>query len=231
MTTPQDPWQQGGYQRYPQSGPSPNVPSTGGQPQQPQQSSYRGGFPVYPASGAQPGAGGFSAAPPISAQEANGPHRPATVESAFWIAVVVPLLATVLFAVEFFLFDSGLRAEFDTPYSEAHEVTSGVTLTMMSVGVFIFAVLTTLWIVFGFKMRAGRDWARITLTVLAGFWLIYALTSLFSASLSSIVSAPSPALIVVSWTWPILSLVTMLLFVVLIYLKPSNWFFKAHRFR
>ncbi len=155
--------------------------------------------------------------------------KPATVEAAFWIAVITPLVATVLFAAEFFLFNSALNEEL-APLGGQGSVT-GVLVGFMAFGVFVCAVLTVLWIVFGFKMRAGRDWARVTLTVFALFWCVWAVASLFSASISTAFDDPPAGLVAIGWAQPVWGLVTMALFVVLAFSKPSNWFFVAHRNR
>lgn len=223
VTTPQDPWQQGGHTRPgPQQGP--RGPAGGGY----RPGVYQGGFQPYPTSGPYSGIGP-QAAPAVSPQEAAGPPKSPAVEAAFWLAVVTPLVATVLFAAEFFLFNSALNAEL-APIG-GQRSTNAVLVGAMAFGVVVCAVLTALWIVFGFKMRAGRDWARVTLTVFAVFWAVWAVASLFSASISSVFENPPAGLVVVSWAQPIWGLLAMVLFLALAYSKPSNWFFVAHRKR
>lgn len=223
VTTPQDPWQQGGHPQ-PGSQQGPHGPAGGGD----RPGAYQGGFQPYPASGPYSGIGS-QAAPPVSPREAAGPPKPLTVVAAFWLAVITPLVATVLFAAEFVLFNSALNAEL-APIG-GQRSTNAVLVGFMAFGVFVCAVLTALWIVFGFKMRAGRDWARVTLTVFAVFWVVWAAASLFSASISSAFENPPAGLVVVSWTQPIWGLVAMVAFLVLAFSKPSNWFFVAHRNR
>src|SRR5699024_5182031 len=96
VTSPQDPWQQGGSPQQPPGG-YPQQP--GNQPQQYPGGPPPGGYPQYP--GAAPrGMPDPYAAPPPPGQQ-GGPPRPTTVETAFWIAVVVPILVTVLTVISF----------------------------------------------------------------------------------------------------------------------------------
>ena len=222
VTTPQDPWQQGEHE---QSGPSPRAAGPTDTSGSDQGGNDRGGFQPYPVSGPYSGIGP-RAAPPVSAQEAAGPPKPVTVEAAFWLAVVTPPVATVLMATELFVFgsrvDGGIKGD---------AAVNAFLIGPMALVVFGYAVLTALWIVFGFKMRAGRDWARVTLTVFAVFWAVWALASLFSESISAVLDSPPAGLVAVSWAQPIWGLLAMVLFLVLAFSRPSNWFFVAHRKR
>lgn len=157
--------------------------------------------------------------------------RPRSVEAAFWIAVVAPVLSTMLIAVDLVLLHgvylSGLQAD-----PEIQALTGGPgeeVVRGISVGVLVFyVVLTALWIVFGVKMRAGRNWARITLTVFAALWLVNGLDAVATGSSP----AGNPALA----TWPMVALaaaqsalavVVVGAFLVLAWVRRSNGFFAA----
>ncbi|MBC6446495.1 hypothetical protein [Actinokineospora xionganensis] len=68
-----------------------------------------------------------------------------------------------------------LRAQGET-FTES-QVDSLVTAGIIFAGV-IAAVFFGLYLLFAFKMRAGRNWARITLAVLGGLGLIFGLIGL-----------------------------------------------------
>ncbi|MGI8308715.1 proline-rich domain-containing protein [Saccharopolyspora hattusasensis] len=219
MTSPQNPWQQGGY---PQGG----TPS-GGFPQQHPQ----GGYSQYPQSNP-------FAAPPVPAQELSTFQRPITVEIAFWIAIVVPLLATVLSVLSYMLLQgfvndsiAGSMGDPDLDQQIA-SVANGVMLFFFVFITIIYLVLTGLWILFGFKMRAGKNWARITLTVFAGLWMLFGVIALIQGGSMTMsgdldgANLPS-SYFALSYSQTGLGLVGMIVFLTLAYLKPSNWYFKA----
>jgi hypothetical protein len=93
--------------------------------------------------------------------------------------------------------------------------------------------------VFGFKMRAGRNWARITLTVFASIWVVSAVMTLISAasggtmffiSLPANVHPPT-SITVLGFVQGAVSLVAMAAFIVLVNRKPSSAYFRARRFQ
>ncbi|MBB5154641.1 hypothetical protein [Saccharopolyspora phatthalungensis] len=220
MTSPQNPWHQGGY---PQGG----TPS-GGFPQQYSQ----GGYPQYPQSNP-------FAAPPVSSHELGELRRPITVEIAFWIAVVVPLVATVLSVVSYLLLQGFVNdslagaatgeAKIDAQISS---IANGVLLFIFIFLTIVYLILTTLWILFGFKMRAGRNWARVTLTVFAAVWMLAGVIGLIQGGSTTMsggledVQLPG-SYFALSYGQLGLGLVGMIAFTTLVYLKPSNWYFQA----
>ncbi|WP_141921372.1 hypothetical protein [Halopolyspora algeriensis] len=232
MTSPQDPWQQD--PRSPGGQQPPGQYPPGQQPP--------GQYPQYPG---QPPQGGYSpvnpyAAPPVPPHEAGGVPRPRTIEVAFWIAVVVPLVATVLIAISAWFAQGVMQQVIEAEGPEAQQLANAAALVGVGVVIFVFAVLTALWILFAFKMRAGRNWARITLTVFAGLWVMNALSGLLtSPSGSSFSMAGMPAatveipaaMVALGYTQSALGLVSMVAFLVLVYLRPSNRFFQAARYR
>ncbi|MGP4015197.1 hypothetical protein [Saccharopolyspora sp. 5N708] len=220
MTSPQNPWQQGGY-------PPGGTPS-GGFPQQYPQ----GGYQPHPQQNP-------FAAPPVSAQEIGVLPRPMTVEVAFWIAVVIPLIATVLSVVSYLMLQGYVNDSMVSSGSDSTDideqissVVNGVLLIMFIVLTVIYLILTALWILFGFKMRVGRNWARITLTVFACVWALSGVIGLIqggtlttSGSLGDLELPGS--YYAMSYAQSGLSLLAMAAFVTLVFLKPSNWYFQA----
>lgn len=245
VTNPQDPWQQGQPGQFSphaqQGGYHPPDPNSGGFPQQ---GGVQPGYPQQPGFSQQPGYPAVNpyAAPPVSGREVAAPSAPATITTAFWIAMVVPVLVTVLYAVYMLLTLRFVNDAIDSavPSGVGAGEASDFAASMMAVMVVVFvvvtiayAVLTALWIVFGFKMRAGRNWARVTLTVFAVLWGLGAVVALVSggATFGTTDTVPEldtpTSLVVLGYVQNGLSLFAMITFVVLVFLKPSNWFFEA----
>ncbi|NYH78695.1 hypothetical protein FHR84_002020 [Actinopolyspora biskrensis] len=242
MTSPQNPWQQDPSQ---QPGYQPGTPSGGfpqqGYPQQPYQQQ------PYPQQGYQQGAYGANpyAAPPVSGSELAVAQRPTTINVAFWIAIIAPIVVTLLTAgamlsVTQMIDQMVAGAEFEATAPDAPDprsIVQGAFMFMFGLVIFFYAVLTGLWILFGFKMRAGRNWARITLTVFAGIWILFMLPSLFGSGVTSVNSTtvqgsqvdldPPAALFALNVSAGAVSVISMIAFLVLVWLRPSNWFFKA----
>ena len=98
----------------------------------------------------------------------------------------------------------------------------------------LMLILTALWILFGFKMRAGRNWARVVLTIFAAIWLLNVISGLASGlgtgGYGSLEDVEMPtSFLVVTVLDQAISGLGMIAFLVLVYLKPSNWYFNAAR--
>ncbi|MEU6127619.1 hypothetical protein ABZ805_00460 [Saccharopolyspora sp. NPDC047091] len=156
-------------------------------------------------------------------EPAAPPDRPGAVRAAFWLAVLVPVLVTVLYAVNSLLTRHFLAEVAAGPVAGIALVTSLLVLPAM-------LVLTALWIAFGFQLRAGRGWARIVLTVFAGIWAFYSVGGLVtgSSALTGIGPVPVPAGIVAAgFAQSAVGLAAMLAFLVLVHLPASNRYFQA----
>lgn len=160
--------------------------------------------------------------------------RPGTVVAAFWIAVVLPVVATVLIAVSAFLMRDALgsaTAGLGGGDPEAAELARTAPLVLSAGVVVFYAVLTALWVVFGFKLRAGRNWARVVLTVFAALWLVNGLGSVVTGS-SVATNAQGPnagPLLVLGAVQSALAVAGMIAFLVLVWSRRSQWFFAAGR--
>ena len=215
MTTPQGPWQQGGYPQYPNSGGF-------GQP--------------YPQYQQHP-----YAAPPVPQQEMAGLSRPKTVEGAFWISIIVPLAVTVISVVGYLLLfnwaDEAMASSVRDLGGGGQELEStlsafkAVLMVVFALFTIGYLVLTFLWILFGFKMRAGRNWARVTLSVFASLFALFSVFLLFNGGVGSgdlpTGVHPPTAYAVLTYVQGGLGLVAMVGFLVLAYVRPSNWYFQA----
>ncbi|NKR40772.1 hypothetical protein GS503_07855 [Rhodococcus hoagii] len=160
-------------------------------PQQPGQPDQWPGTPQYPSGPPQyPGQPqGQYPMPPV--QQEKRPV-PADVLTAFqlWFVVaalgVVYLVAALLFVhsdrASFVdqLMDEFAKQQID-PLPTRAEVDQLLTLGLVATGVILTLVLGGLTILFAFKMRKGKNWARMLLTMAGVFTVFSALPTVFGA--------------------------------------------------
>ncbi|RRO13280.1 hypothetical protein EIL87_25810 [Saccharopolyspora rhizosphaerae] len=163
------------------------------------------------------------------------PQRPATVETAFWIAVVLPLLVTVLNVVSYlqlqgWVTDSVRGGADDELAAEMTSAVNGVMMVFFIILTIFYLILTGLWIAFGFKLRAGRNWARVTLTIFAGVWAMSSLGTLASGGMAAGMAEgdalPGPYY-ALSYVQGGLGALGTVAFVVLVFVSRSNAYFDA----
>lgn len=123
----------------------------------------------YPGYSAMSGVGGASTPMP----------RPATVRFAFWLIMAGSAIALAMFVSALVIgadeLDRSVRESLaeDGLYTEA-DVRSTKLFAIVAFSVML-AVAMALFVVFGFVMRSGRNWARVTLTVLLAIGMLVAL--------------------------------------------------------
>lgn len=113
---------------------------------------------------------------PSAGTPAEAPPRPAVITGAFWAFVAATLVglagAVFLFFAHDTLADAMRRAngQNSARLTDA-QIDQAVTIGIV-VGVVIAVVIALLRLLFAFKLRAGRNWARIVLTVLTALQVI-----------------------------------------------------------
>ena len=185
------PGQQGGYQ---------------GQPQ------YPGGPGGYP--GAYPGGAGAPATPPV---------RPNTVTYAFycWLATTVVSLIGLIITLTSPVWDQAVQEGIRTSASNVSINVQSLVNTAKIILVVVFLIFAAVYLLFAFKMYAGRNWARIVLTVFGALTLLSAFTPT-----SRTVTVNAQVFDVNSGQWAnILTGILALAGIVLMYLTASNKFF------
>lgn len=214
--------------------------------------------PAYPQQGYdQYGQPGYPqnpyAAPPVSPQSSGEVPRPLTLTIAFWLAIAVPVVATVIVAITFLVtqgwMNDAINANINQngidPNSEeaqmASSIGNGFLMVVFAIAMIFLLVLTGLWILFAFKMRAGRNWARVTLTIFAAIWVLSGISSLVTGgngpvNMQATADVPDnlqpPASIeALGYVQTGVGLVGMIAFLVLIYLRQTNWYFQAANHR
>lgn len=108
-------------------------------------------------------------------------EKPQEVETAFrlWIgSVIVGLIGAVLTFLQLpALIDVAIQSTPATPGLSEENLRLGIQVGII-VGAVVGLAFVALYLLFTFKMRAGRNWARIVLTILGGLSIIFTLFSL-----------------------------------------------------
>ena len=189
MTEPQQPQGDQPYGQQPYGGP----PQQGGQPYgqpypgPPQQGGQQYGQQPYGQQqyGGQPPAGYQPYGQQPYGQQPYGPpgggvavEKPKEVETAFrlWIAsVVIGLIgAIVSFTLIPSIIDTTIASTPTTPGLSTEDLRTAIQIGLVVAAV-IGLVFVALFLLFTFKMRAGRNWARILLTILGGLSILSSL--------------------------------------------------------
>jgi len=240
----------GAQPAQPYSGAQPTQPYPGGQPysagqpysgaqpgyppgQQPYPGQAQSPGQQYPGQAAYPGAtGGYQAPPGYPASYPGAPATlppkpavPGSVNGSFWIFVVAAVwtVLSVVLVVNSSIWDQALA------YARANgAITTDVdsVIGIVKTTVIAFAVVfAALYVFFAFKMRAGRNWARITLTVLAALSLVQAFGYRGTVTVGD-------QTYVASHLWQgILAAALSLIAIILMWVKPSNDYFAAMKAR
>lgn len=143
-------------------------------------------------------------------------RRPGTVEAAFWIYLVSAVLT---FAATLLVFTAAGQQAIRDAVRQGVQ-TRGVNedqliQTAQIIAVVVGLIIVAIALLFVFKMRAGRNWARVVLTVFG----VLSLLSLFSGVRTG-TSTPD-------FIGPIVTLVAL----VLMWLPASNEYFAAAKRR
>ncbi|MEI3849711.1 MULTISPECIES: hypothetical protein [unclassified Microbacterium] len=133
---------------------------------------------------------------------ADSRRRPATVQVVFWVILLGLVLDIVVAAMTTF---GGVNAMSGTMLVDGEPATNGPILLAMGIGLFVLIAIELFVL---FQMRAGHNWARIVVTVLE----VLSLGALAFDRLS----IPG-----------ILSALISVLIIVLLWVKPSNVYFRG----
>ncbi|WIX75837.1 hypothetical protein QRX50_30695 [Amycolatopsis carbonis] len=114
--------------------------------------------------------------PPPSSSEPPRPAVPNTIAVAFWAFVVSTVIgivgALLLFGQKDELIDAARRTN---PNLSQAQLDQGANIALI-VAVVIAIVIALLYLLFAVKLRAGRNWARIVLTVLTALQVLSLIT-------------------------------------------------------
>lgn len=132
-----------------------------------------------------PTSGGFGPMPGDNDTREAAAVAPADVQKAFklWIvSIAIGVLGTLVGLIFGFANREDLETTImdNSPTLTPDEVSTTVTATLIAVAV-IGLIIAGLELLFTFKMRAGRNWARIVLTVLGVLGVLFSLYGLATA--------------------------------------------------
>jgi hypothetical protein len=153
------------------------------------------------------------AAPPLHEGELRGAQNlpaPGPVQVSFWLWVLTAVVGVVGAVVSLTQRDAALAAAraANLQHVTDEQLQAAVTVSLVFVAI-VGIVFAGLYLLFAFKARAGRNWARITLTVLTVLRVVVLAIGF------SLLSALSALVAVVA--------------VVLLFLPASNQFFAASK--
>ena len=171
---------QGPYQDQPQR---PHPPHQGQPPYQGQPGGY-GAMPPMPGGGVTP-----------------EPPRPQEVLTAFWLWIASMVVSVIGNVVGFLTLGDRVRSQVRQQVGTDPNLSAANVDTIVRIGFIVGAVVALLFVAlelfFVFKMRAGRNWARIVLTVLGGLSVLLTIVGLRSAAgLTAVIGLVGSALIV-----------------------------------
>lgn len=216
---PQPGYGQPGYAQqqpaYPGQGPYPQQPAYQ-QPPYPQQPmpAYPGG--AYPVGG-YPGAG------------RPAPVRPSSVNAAFalWMLVLAVSIASGVLLFTGGYYDA-IQAEIDNSTLSGIESSLALSAgkTVLIIGALLgLAISLFIYLFFGLKMRAGRNWARIVVTVLGGLSVLSGVAGNSLTGMAGAHVARPEGSVILGW----LSVVLAAAAIIAMYVPASNTYFRESK--
>jgi hypothetical protein len=153
-------------------------------------------------------------APPVRPTSLPGPARPKTILYSFGLWMLVSALNVLNLAGAFQLDSDALRRQVgeSSPDATPEMIDQAVTVTVVTAYV-IPIVFLAAFLVGGFQILQGRNWARVLLTVFGGLLIVLSLLTAAGAS-------------------PVIGMVVILIIsgaIVLMYTADSKAFFEASR--
>jgi hypothetical protein len=229
-----------GHENPSQSYPAQNYPAPGYSGQQPPgQQPYQGqGYPGqpgqqggYPTQAPYQGATGYPGAYPGGAGLPPEPVRPNTVTWAFWcwiattVASLITLIITLTSSVWTDAVNAGVGQGIRQSGTSVNIDVQSLVNTVKIISVVAFLIFAAVYLLFAFKMRAGRNWARIVLTVFGALTLLSAFnTSTSSVTVNGQTYASSNGS---NWVTVVLALAG----IILMYVGQSNKYFADSKAR
>jgi hypothetical protein len=150
-----------------------------------------------------------------------------TVTLAFydWILMVVVSAISVIVVLTSSVWERAIAAGTTSAGSAGTlyvDVQSLVT-TVKVIAVTFFVIFAALYLFFAFKMYAGRNWARIVLTVVAALAVVSGFTATSTVTVNGQSYSPGNALF--GWIGAVLAVAA----IVLMFLPQSNAYFNASK--
>lgn len=161
--------------------------------------------------------------PTVNAQSA--PAAPGSVKGAFLIYVIAAVVsvANIVLVVTSGVWDLAIAAAGSAVTSDGSSATT-VASAAKTASIVVGVIFIALYLLFALKMRAGRNWARVVLTVLSALAILSAArqTAYITVDGQVYTVAGSQA---AGWIGAALAIVA----IVLMYLGASNGYFTASK--
>ena len=214
-----------GQPQYPGQSQYPAPPQHSGPPQYPGQQPGYPGQPPYSPPGGYPGYGNAGAGYPVGGGLPPKPVRPNTVTYAFWCWVAA--IAFSMVGLVLILNSPIWNLALATARLSASEAVAAQTAVNLLKGfiVFLFVAVAAFFAFFNYKMWAGRNWSRITITVLG---VVSALLTALPTSREFTIAARNYETPQGQWPFYVAALLALAA-IVLMFLGSSNRFFAASK--
>lgn len=175
-----------------------------------------------------------SAAPYGSAPTRHAAVRPKTVEAAFWLYILTAVLGAVGIIISVTTYpalrlqvNDQARRQLEAQGQSGALPDGAITAIFdatFAIGIVFGAVFLAAYVVFAFFFRGGANWARIVLTVCAALAIFGTLFTLASLAIPSGARAPQ---VPGGYATSVGQFLCLVVATVLIYLRPSNDYFRA----
>lgn len=168
---------------------------------------------------------------PYPSSDANTPlDRPAlvapsSVKGAFLIYVIAAVVSviSIVLVVTSGVWNEAIAAAGTDVTADGTSATSLVNTAKVA-SIVVGVIFIALYLLFAFKMRAGRNWARIVLTVLSVLSILSAARATASITVQGRVYSVGSSQ-AIGWIGAVLAIVA----IVLMYLSASNAYFAASK--
>jgi hypothetical protein len=177
---------------------------------------------VHPATLRPPTPGGRGPAEP--------PARPTTVTLAFvaWLVMTALSLISLILVLTSPIWDQAVAAGLQAPDTNGVRIDASTVVNAAKItSVVGFLIGAALYLLFAFKMRAGRNWARVVLTVIGVLGVLSAVLPTYRS-----VTVNGNTFVVQNYGIHWIGLALLVAALVLMFLPASNTYFsvsKAYR--
>ena len=136
------------------------------------------------------------------AWQATPASRPKTVDTAFLLWMIIAALGVVSLILQLTIGDEFTRAarisleQQNEPFTEqdVETIANAAKFFALAIGL----LFVGLFLLFAYRMRAGKNWARITLTVLGGLSVVFTLIGLASSDPLTLIIRLADAVLIVA---------------------------------
>lgn len=159
--------------------------------------------------------------------QAEPPARPSTVTLAFiaWLVMTALSLLSLIFVLTSPIWDQAVTAGLQAADTNGVSIDASTLVNTAKITSIVgFLIGAALYLLFAFKMRAGRNWARVVLTVIGVLGVLSAVLPTYRS-----VTVNGNTYVVQNYGIHWISLVLLIAALVLMFMPASNAYFAASK--